>query len=120
MSNEQRILLVEDDALIALDTQDALVDAGYEVVGPAISLEDGMVLARERLDGAVLDVNLGGSYVWPIAEALRTREVPFLMLTGFGSALDVPPTLADAPRLAKPVDHSTLLKTLRSLLGLPK
>lgn len=112
-----RILLVEDDALIALDAQEVLAGAGYEVLGPATSLEAGMALTGERLDGAVLDVNLGGPFVWPIAEALRARAVPFLLLTGFGSALDVPPSIADAPRLAKPVDQAVLLKTLRGLLS---
>ena len=86
-----RILLVEDEALIAMDTEDALVDAGYAVVGPADRLDTALALARAApIDAAVLDVNLAGSMVWPVATALQQRGIPYVLLTGFGAYLDAP------------------------------
>lgn len=114
----KRILLVEDEVLIALDAEDILVGAGYEVVGPANTLDGALTMAaREVLDAAVLDVNLGGTYVWPVAEALVARRIPFLLLTGFGAGLDVPPVLEAIPRLGKPVPADALLRAISVLLA---
>ena len=112
----KRILLVEDELLIALDTQDILAGAGYDVIGPATSLDQAMSMAAEPLNAALLDVNLAGTLVWPAAEALTARGVPVVLLTGFGNALEVPPALAGAPRLGKPIDSAKLLELLGKLL----
>lgn len=109
----RRILLVEDEILIALDTSDVLTAAGYEVIGPATSLQAALALAeREPLHGAVLDVYLAGKYVWPAAEKLAERRVPFVLLTGFGAGLDVPVEFTAAPRLGKPIDGPGLIRAL--------
>ena len=115
---DRRVLLVEDEMLIALDTEEFLAEAGYTVIGPAMSVGEAQRLAEgETLDAAVLDVNLGGTYVWPLAEQLFARGVPFVLLTGFGSSLVVPPDLQRAPRLGKPFRREALLEVLSSLIA---
>jgi CheY-like chemotaxis protein len=117
MSNPKRILLVEDDGLIALDAQDVLVDAGYVVVGPASTLACAKLLAAsEPLAAAVLDVNLNGLYVWPVADLLHNRGIPFLLLTGFSANLEMPPYCRSQPHLRKPVVADVLLKALLQIL----
>lgn len=111
----RRVLLVEDEALIALDAQYVLEQAGYTVVGPALTLDDAVRLAAEPLDSALLDVSLAGRLVWPAADELMRRRVPFALLTGFGAALDVPVRFRGAPLLGKPIDAPLLIETLAGL-----
>jgi DNA-binding response OmpR family regulator len=114
----KRILLVEDEALIALAAEDALLEAGYIVVGPADRLESALFLAEsEDLDAAVLDVNLAGIYVWPVADSLSARGVPFILLTGFGKGLDLPPSCQRVPVLAKPLKPQEVVATLGAQLA---
>ena len=80
----RRVLVAEDEFLIALEIGDALQQAGYEVVGPAATAEETLRLAREALlDAAVLDADLRGEPVFPAADALAARGVPFVFLTGY-------------------------------------
>lgn len=112
------MLLVEDEMLIALETADELKSAQCTVLGPARTLEAAMAFAGgEDLDAAVLDVNLAGQLVWPVAEALASRHIPFLFLTGFGPELKFPPAFAAAPRLEKPVMPSAVAEVLTLLLS---
>lgn len=112
----KRVLLVEDEMLIALDTQDELQKAGCHVVGPVARLDAALATARTaEIDAAVLDVNLGGEYVWPVAEALIRRGIPFVLLTGFGTTLDVPASCSSAPRLDKPIKPGALQHALGRL-----
>ncbi len=116
----KRVLLVEDEALIALYTAETLTDAGYDVVGPADRLESALALAEtEQLDAAVLDVNLAGIQVWPVANVLHQRGVPFVLLTGFGSSIEVPATCRAAQRLDKPFNETVLLNALQTIVGRP-
>ena len=81
----QRILVVEDEMLVAMMVEDILLDLGCEVVGPAASVGAALRLAgQERLDGAVLDVNLGSETVYLVADALKRLDVPFVFVTGYG------------------------------------
>jgi DNA-binding NtrC family response regulator len=81
----KRILVVEDEALIAVMVEDMLVEMGGEVVGPAATVDDALEMARdEMLDAAVLDVNVRGRRIDPVAEALMARGVPVLFATGYG------------------------------------
>ena len=117
----RRVLLVEDEVLVALDTQEILTDAGYDVVGPAMDVAQALLaLDNSTLDAAILDVNLRGAYVWPIADALRERDIPFIFVTGFGTGagLDVPENLRATPRLGKPIVERDLLRALASCFGL--
>jgi DNA-binding response OmpR family regulator len=82
----QRVLVVEDEMMVALFLEDALLDLGFEVVGPALHLDDALKLAQEAiLDFAILDVNLNGLQSFPVADALRARGIPFLFATGYGT-----------------------------------
>jgi CheY-like chemotaxis protein len=88
-----RILVVEDNFLAAEVVRDTLESNGCTVVGPVGRIADGLRLAeQEALDGAVLDVNLNGDWCFPIAEALRRRDVPFIFLTGYDDAAITPPS----------------------------
>ena len=81
----KRILVVEDEALIAVMVEDMLTDMGSNVIGPAATIEAALRLARsEELDAAVLDVNVRGERIDPVAEALMARGVPVLFATGYG------------------------------------
>jgi DNA-binding response OmpR family regulator len=109
-----RILVVEDALLIADAIVDELRDHGCNVVGPVARVEQGVALATdERLDGALLDVNLAGEFCFPIADVLAKRGIPFAFLTGYGDAA-IPVGYRDAPRLAKPFQGASLLAVAAS------
>lgn len=110
-----RVLLVEDEVLVALEAARTLEAAGCSVAGPAYSVEEGLALARsERVDAAVLDLNLRGRPSAPILEELRARGVPCLIASGYGEA---PEGHGDVPVLEKPVPAATLLAALAGALG---
>jgi len=114
----RRLLLVEDEYMIAADLAQTLEAYGVEVVGPAGSVEDALRLieAGERIDAAVLDINLRGERVYPVAEALGEKAVPFVFATGY-DAWAIPPAYAQAPRCEKPVDVTVLARLLAG--GMP-
>lgn len=104
-----RILVVEDTLLVAELIASALGDCGCAVVGPAGHLARGLSLATsERLDGAFLDVDLGGESCVPIAEALDTRGVPYVFITGYDDLGRLPAEYQARPRLSKPFDPDQL------------
>jgi DNA-binding response OmpR family regulator len=108
-----RVLVVEDNLLLAEVTRLLLEDSGCEVVGPAGRLHRGLKLARnEAIDGAILDINLHGEMSFPIAEVLSTRNVPFLFVTGYEDRSIVPIAFRSAPRLDKPVTDEQLLEAM--------
>lgn len=81
----KRILVVEDEALVAMLLEDLLADLGCEVVGPAMRLQEGLELARiNGIDAAILDINLAGERSYPIADLLDAKRVPLLFVTGYG------------------------------------
>ncbi len=114
-----RILLVEDEFLLAMELEDMLRQAGYDVVGPARDVSAALRLLRaERPDGAILDVNLAGEWVTPVAEVLRAMLVPFILASGYGAEdLDGEPVLRDAVNVGKPSRPELLLKEVRNMLG---
>jgi CheY-like chemotaxis protein len=108
----RRILIVEDEALVAMLVEDALLDAGAEVIGPVATVAEAMALLETApLDAAVLDLNLAGETSTPVADALATRGVPFVVATGYG-AEGLPPGHSAVPVLAKPYDPDELTGTL--------
>lgn len=112
-----RILVVEDNFLAAEVVRDMLESNGCTVVGPVGRIADGLRLAeQEALDGAVLDVNLNGNWCFPIAEALRRRDVPFIFLTGYDDAAIIPVELQPARRLSKPVLGPHLIEALSEVI----
>jgi two-component sensor histidine kinase/CheY-like chemotaxis protein len=113
-----RVLLVEDELLIGLEMRHMLATAGCEVIGPATTAAEAVRLAEEsRPSAAVLDINLGGDMIDPVAVRLAAWGVPFLFVTGYDSRRVLPEGLRSAPVLRKPVEDEALLDTLQSLLA---
>ncbi len=111
-----RVLVVEDESLVSMLLEDVLEDWGCEILGPAAHLAAARDLVlRNRPDGAILDVNLGGEPVYPLVELLEERHIPFLFVTGYGRA-----TIAECfrrhPVLAKPFRPAELHDVLAALL----
>lgn len=108
----RHVLIVEDRYLIASEMADVVRDLGGEVLGPAPSLEAAAeLLETQRPDFAVLDVNLDGELVFPLAETLERGATPFIFLTGYSDDT-LPPSWRERPRLVKPVDPRLLRETL--------
>jgi DNA-binding response OmpR family regulator len=115
----RRILIVEDEAMLALDLEFAFEDAGAHVLGPAVSLEQALALigGLPEIDVAVLDVDLAGKPVIPVAEALAAIGVPFVFHTGHGDRIDLLAGFPGARLLMKPVLTARLVAEVASLLG---
>jgi len=117
----KRILVVEDEGLVALLVQDGLVGAGAEVVGPVGSVTDALQLVETAMgdggiSGAVLDLNLGGQPVFPVADVLSKLGVPFLFETGYGDDCDTGGYTA-APVLHKPYGTQRLVGAVQALVS---
>ncbi len=113
----RKVLIVEDDCLIAWELEAILSDAGYEVVGPVGDVPGALaVISGGALDGALLDVNLGDHSVAPAADALSTAQVPFVFVTGH-SEEKLPPQHRARPVVAKPFEPSALLDVLTRAIG---
>jgi DNA-binding response OmpR family regulator len=119
-SGGRRILVVEDEMLIAMIIEDALKDSGGEIVGPVATLEKALKLAEEgEFDAAILDVTIRGGEVYPVAELLLKRGIPFVFSSGYGDWA-LPEELRDKPRLTKPFTAAALEEQLRLLYGKAK
>lgn len=114
----RRVMIVEDELLIAMRIEDALLDQGCVIVGPFASVSAALHPAgNEAIDAAVLDVNLRGEKVYPVAEALARRGIPFLLLSGYGEdaiPLDHPEWIA----CSKPFYPTDLTDMLAERIGL--
>ncbi|UYY57518.1 response regulator [Sphingomonas sp. S2-65] len=112
-----RILVVEDEYLLADDLRDALTEAGAVVLGPVPSVGEAQALiAGEALiDAAVLDINLRGEMVFPVADTLRARGVPFAFATGYDQWA-LPERFTGAPRVEKPLKGAKVMSLLGPLL----
>ena len=110
-----RILIVEDDVLLAMELEDFLRDLGCEVVGPFARLDKGMEAAeREELDGAILDLNLRGELSFPLIDRLREQNVPVVLCSGYADLPGMKERLNGTPSLAKPYSFDSLRALLRS------
>ncbi len=104
---QRRVLVVEDEVLICMLIETILDDAGYQVL-TANTLQDALdVIARESFDIAILDLNLQGKKVYPAAEALAAKGVPFVFATG-GGTVDVD-GFNDRPKVQKPFQETEIL-----------
>ena len=113
----RRVLIVEDEPLIAMMLAQILSDLGVEVLGPFGSLADAYSALPQDFDAAVLDVNVGGEFIYPLAEQLSQLGAPMVFLTGYESqSLD--PRFAEAPILTKPVEPTELIAALTGVLTL--
>jgi PAS domain S-box-containing protein len=103
-----RIMVVEDEALVALALRESLDEMGFSVLGPFNRISEAMVALRNnRVDAAVLDVNLGGELIYPLADVLAADRVPFVFITGYG-AEEIEPRYAKGPILQKPIEPGAL------------
>jgi len=105
-----RILLVEDEILVAMMMRDILTELGFSVVGPFSRLSESMVAAvHEEIDAGVIDVNLGGEFVYPVADVLVARNIPFVFVTGYGVE-SIDGRFGYVPIIKKPVQRQLLQK----------
>jgi DNA-binding response OmpR family regulator len=115
--NGHRILLVEDEVLVGMMMRDLLTELGFFVAGPLCSLADARAAAAaQRFDAAVLDLNLTGESVYPLAELLTAQGVPFVFVTGYDSAA-VDSLFSHVPVVQKPIAREHLEATLRASLA---
>ena len=116
MAEPRRILLVEDEPMIAFALEDMVLELGFDVVGPAHRLSEALALAAAaEVDAAVLDVNLNEEPSFPVADLLRERGIPFLFATGYaegGVGWN-----GQAIVIAKPYGREQLARALGQLLG---
>lgn len=110
-----RVLIVEDAVLLAMELEGGLAEAGAQVIGPAYELEEAIRLLDQPIDAAVLDANLNGLSVAPVAEALAKRGTPFVFATGYGDAGGAPGDF-DAPIIRKPYDVTQVAAAVAELL----
>jgi CheY-like chemotaxis protein len=112
-----RILIVEDEMMIALLIEDVLEELGYEMVGPVSKLEAAVKLARdETFDAAILDVNIRGGDTYPVATILRERGIPFVMASGYGGWA-LPDAFKGQPLLQKPFTAADVKKVIGAMLS---
>lgn len=112
-----RVLVVEDDYFIARDLADMLKRIGLEVVGPASRIDAALTLiATAAPDAAMLDVNLQGERVFPLADELAKQGIPFLFVTGY-DASDLPAAYRHVPRVEKPYQQNMLSAAISALRG---
>ena len=113
----RRVMIVEDELLVAMLIEDTLREHGFDVVGPFTNLTDAIAAAQtETADIALLDVNLRGQRVYPVAELLEARGIPFLLLSGYGSDA-VPPNHAHWDVCGKPFLPSELTRQMEAIMG---
>ena len=115
------LLVVEDEAMVALMVEDILADLGCTAVEVAGTVAQGLAMVENPqppLDAAILDVNIGGEKVYPVAEALAAKGVPFIFATGYGIG-GISEAFSHVPALAKPYEPHALERLLASALKRP-
>lgn len=112
-----RVLIVEDEHIVALALADDLEDQGAIIVGPASSVEGALgLIGQHPIEAAVLDIQLQSQMVFPVAEALTGLDVPFLFTSGFDASA-VPAAFAHVPQCDKPTSSRTVVDMLARLAG---
>jgi CheY-like chemotaxis protein len=115
--SSRRVLVVEDEMIVAWLLEDMLAELGCAVVGPAVSVDQALAMIdAQPIDVAVLDVNLNGQTSYPIADVLATRGVPFVFSTGYDKDR-LPDGYRTCPVLQKPFRRSQLVDALAKLLA---
>ena len=117
----RRVLVIEDESLVAMLLETILEDMGCEVIGPESNIDDGLVAANETegLDAALLDVNVAGREVFPVAEALQARNIPVVFSTGYGES-GLPEHWRGRPTIQKPFTESTIRDALIQAVTTPR
>jgi PAS domain S-box-containing protein len=110
MANNRRVLLVEDEALVAMMIQEFLTEYGHSVIGPISTMSAAALIAKDGdFDAAILDINLGDGMVYPVADTLSARGIPFVFVTGY-EADTVAERFSEVPILQKPIERQMLQK----------
>ncbi len=113
-----KVLVVEDNSLLAEVISDFILECELQPVGPALGLESGLAMAREGVfDAALLDINLTGRFCFPICNTLRDRGIPFVFLTGYEHLAVVPPRFRSTPLVCKPFEPEELKRALTMILN---
>ncbi|WP_300973601.1 response regulator [Sphingomonas sp. LHG3406-1] len=106
-----RVLIVEDETMVAMAIEDALLDAGCEIVGIAGTVPEALgLIDRERPDAVTLDGNLNGTLTGPVARQLRELAIRHLVVTGYVELAATDPWLSQSPVIHKPFTHQALTK----------
>ena len=115
----RRVLIVEDESLVAMLLETILEDMGCTPIGPAATVDEGLKMAAdgEPVDAALLDVNVAGKQVFPVAQALKDRGVPFVFSTGYGES-GLPDEWRGQPTLQKPFTEAAVRDALLKAMGL--
>ncbi len=112
-----QVLVVEDSALVAMHLEEILNDAGCVVVGVTSTLSDAAEIARTRAPQlALLDINIRGEKVFPLARELQKLSIPIVFSSGYAQPMVLPPEFADTPYISKPFEPADLIETLRSAM----
>ncbi|MBW3096404.1 HWE histidine kinase domain-containing protein [Pseudohoeflea coraliihabitans] len=111
-----RLLLLEDNLIIALDVEEVLTDLGIKKVTVCGEVASALAAVDEGVDCAMLDINLGSETSFPVAEALLERGIPFVFASGYGDATSLPASLAETPILSKPYDREAIVRSIRSVM----
>ncbi len=116
----RRILVAEDEYMIAEEIAGELSDAGVETLGPAPNVEDAArpIATEGRIGGALLDLNLNNQAIWPVVDLLLARGVPLLLATGYDASA-IPPPYLHLPRCEKPASGQDLARALARILDAP-
>ena len=110
-----RVLVVEDEMLVSMLVEDMLTEFGCDIVGPAPDLDQAMTLAdTSELDAAILDVNVGGRQIFPVADRLKARGIPYAFASGYGEA-GLVEAHRGTPVLQKPFRQGDLERVLKEL-----
>jgi CheY-like chemotaxis protein len=111
------VLVVDDEPMIRLLIQDMLDDLGHTLAGEAARIDEALKLAKQaEFDVAILDVDLNGQPIWPVAEVLVARGLPFVFATGYGQR-GVPEPYRGIPTLGKPFDADALEQAIKAVLS---
>lgn len=114
--HRRRVLLVEDEMMVAMLLEDMLSDFGCEVIGPAGRVDEALSLARNgAIDVAILDVNLAGQETYPVADVLAAAGIPFVFATGYGAG-GLRDGYKHRPTLQKPFQQRDLIRALTQAL----
>lgn len=118
----RRVLVLEDEALVAMLVEDTLREAGADVIGPVGTVAEAIPVIEQALrdaaglDAAVVDMNLHGESALPVAELLAGHGIPFLVASGYGAGALKSETLGEVPTIGKPFDPDELVRALARLL----
>src|SRR5258708_34173804 len=114
----KRVLIVEDDNILAITLAEEFAAEGAKVIGPAATVTDALdVIERTDLDGAIVDINLRGKAAFPVADALADRHIPFVFATGYLVPGHIHSRHADVRRFVKPAAPGVICHALQAPMG---